>query len=245
MGQPKLLDTMTIRRFVNANRSIIYGTLMGDSYIMSRGSGSAMRILHAEDQKALVMHKYDLFREVAPTAPRSFPHTKWGQPKWYFWTACDTEWQRVWSVFHQNCVPRIVNGRKYHYKVVTPQILSEIDDRGMALWIMDDGSYAYGHQEMNPEKPMRSFRLHTEGYTLDENNLIADWLKSKYDVDATVLSSKKCLKDGTPVEYWFIRIGWREFEKIAKRVEPYVIPEMAFKIGHAPSQDKGQLAAAS
>jgi len=241
MGRPKLLDTLTIRRFINKNRSVVYGTMLGDAYIMSRGSGSGLRILHAEDQKDLVMHKYDLFHEVAPTPPRSFPHEKWGQPKWYFWTACDTEWQRVWSTFHQNCRTEVFGGKKVRCKVVTRQILKEIDDRGLAMWIMDDGSYTYGHQTSNPKLEMNFFRLHTEGYTLDENRLVAKWLHDRYGVSATITESKKFLKDGSPRTYHLIRIGWQEFEKIAKRVKKFIIPSMTHKIGTGPLQDNGQL----
>lgn len=241
VGQPKLVDTLTVRRFINKTRSVIYGTMLGDSYIMSRGTGSALRVLHAEDQKDLVMHKYEIFRKVAPTPPRSFPHEKWGQPKWYFWTACDVEWQKVWSIFHQNCRTYRWNGQNVRYKVVTKQILKEVDDLGLAMWIMDDGSYTYGHQDLPPYQPMNVFRLHTNGYTYDENLLIVRWLKDRYDVSATILNVTGKLKSGALRQYHVIRIGWREFEKITKRVKRFVIPSMQHKIGAGPLQDKRQL----
>ena len=214
--------------------------MLGDSSIINRGSHATFRVLHAEDQKALVMHKYSLLQEVSPRPPRFYLH-KWGQPKWYFYTGSDSEWQRVWSTFHQNCRTKIINGKKSCCKTVTRQILSALDDHGMAMWIMDDGSYTYGHQTRNPECPMHVFRLSTEGYTFEENELILQWLKERYDVDATINQSKKILKDGTPVTYFFIRVGWRQFEKISKRVAPFIIPSMTYKIGLGPLRDNGQL----
>jgi hypothetical protein len=239
MGRPKLLDTLTIRRFVNTNRPIIYGTMLGDASIINRGSHATLSISHAEDQKALVFHKWNLFREVAPTPPRSYPCEKWGQPKWYFHTACDVEWQKIWSIFHQNCRTAVFNGRKVCYKVVTPQILREVDDGGLALWVMDDGSYTYGHQTHNVGKPLNFFRLHTEGYTFAENRLVAEWFRERYGVSVTILRSFKHLKDGTPREYFNIRIGWKEYERIVAKIEPYVIPEMRHKLGYGPPRTMG------
>jgi len=240
VGRPKLIDTLTIRRFINIHRSIIYGMMLGDSSIINRGSHATLRVLHAEDQKELVMHKYGLLREVAPTPPRCHLN-KWGQPKWYFQTACDSEWQRVWSTFHQDSKTKIVCGKKVIPKVVTPQILKEVDDVGLAMWVMDDGSYTYGHQRYNPERPMNVFRLHTEGYTKEENELIARWFFEKYEVEPTIASCRKQLSDGSLAEYFLIRIGWRQFEKVAKRIERHIIPSMRHKIGAGPLQDKEQL----
>jgi hypothetical protein len=241
MGQPKLVDTLTIRKFINTHRGIIYGMMLGDSSVINRGAHAAFRVLHAEDQKSLVFHKWEQMKEVAPTPPRAYLH-KWGQPKWYFYTACDVEWQKVWSIFHQDNKVQVLCGKRTHIKVVTPQILSQVDDRALAHWIMDDGSYTYGHQQLHPEKPMNVFRLHTEGFSRGENELMAEWFRKKYGVNPTVLPSKKVLQDGTRRTYWFIRIGWRDFEKVAERVSPYIIPSMVHKIGRRPPQDKGQLA---
>lgn len=238
MGRPKSVDTLTVRRFVNKNRSLIYGMLLGDSSIINRGSHAMLRVYHAEDQKALVMYKYELLKEVAPTPPKVY-QCKWGQPKWYFYTAADTEWQKVWSTFHQDSIPKVVNGKKVFYKRVTQRILDALDDQGLAFWIMDDGSYT-GRQAHNASLPMWKFTLHTEGYSREENDLIAGWFRKRYGISATAMQSKKKLKDGTDVNYWFIRIGWREFDKIVPCVEKYIHPSMVHKIGF--SRDKEQLA---
>lgn len=239
MGRPKLLDTLTIRRFVNMNRPIIYGTLLGDASIINRGSHATLSVSHAEDQKALVFHKWKLFHEVAPTEPRSYPCEKWGQSKWYFHSACDVEWQKIWSIFHQDCRTAFFGGRKVCYKVVTPQILREVDDKGLALWVMDDGSFTYGHQTHSVCKPLRFFRLHTEGYTFAENRLVAEWFREKYGTSVTIGRSRKILSDGSSREYFNIRIGWKEYEKIVQRIEPYIIPEMRHKLGYGPPGTMG------
>jgi len=86
---------------------------------------------------------------------------------------------------------------------------------------------------------MHWFRLHTEGYTFEENALIVAWFNEVYGVRATINTVHKALKDGSPRTYFCVRIGHEEFKKIACRVEPYIIPSMRYKIGF--SQDKGQL----
>jgi hypothetical protein len=240
MGRPKMVDTLTVRKFVNKHRPVLYGMMLGDSSIINRGSHAMFRVYHAEDQKDLVFHKYELLKEVAPTPPKVYD-CKYGQPKWYFYTASDVEWQRLWSIFHQDAPPRVVNGKKIFYKKVTSEILRGLDDRGLAMWIMDDGSYTYGHQKTNPSIPMHFFRLSTEGYSLPENELIASWFKEKYGVTSSIYASHKKLKDGTSREYFYIRIGWREFEKIVPRVKPHIISSMTYKIGMGSSQDNGQL----
>ena len=107
-------------------------------------------------------------------------------------------------------------------KTVTIDWLSQISSEGLAWWYFDDGSLT-----LSPEGSP-AIHLHTEGYALTENQLIADWL-TKLGYPATVKSYRK----GTQrILYYYIGLNARTSRQWLADLQPYAIPSMAYKFGN-------------
>lgn len=239
-GKP---DVLTVRKFVNLNRGIIYGMMLGDATIDGRGENARMRIRHCESQMEYVLYKHGLLREVAASEPSALRWSN-GHVVWGFCTSTSTEWQSVWSRFHQDSKAEVhirPDGRTVciHRKVLTAEILRDLNDHGLAIWIMDDGCLDV-HRNESRRCWSKRLVLSTDGFTADENRMIQAWFLERYEVSARISPNCYRLKDGTVKRSTRIRIGWSEYQKMIPRLERYFIPSMRYKI--EPSQDKGRLA---
>ena len=235
-----IVDALATRRFINKHRSFVYGMMLGDGSIDSRGSSAFFSVKHAEDQKDLIFYKWKIMEEVAPVPPvRSEKVQPNCQPTWKFRSARNSEWQRIWSVFHENCRTAIVNGVKWTYKVVNERILNEVQDDGLAVWIMDDGTCNYRKWPDRPLPCPAELELCTSSFSTAENELIVAWLKKKYDVQATISTRMQKLMNGERRPYHTVRMGLASILKILPRVYPYILPSFRYKIGLP--QDKGRL----
>ncbi len=81
------------------------------------------------------------------------------------------------SIFSKCCA-------KSGKKVVTRRWLDLIEPLGLAVWYADDGSI--NEHTCNDGSVSRIITLHTEGYTKEENDLLAGWLLQKWGVNAEV-----------------------------------------------------------
>jgi hypothetical protein len=233
------LGVLEVRNFVNRNRGLIYGTMLGDASIDGRGRDARVRIRHAESQKDYVFHKYDLLKLVAASAP--YPEIWVSGTVWSFCTSTSEEWQRVWSTFHQNSPAQIrvlPNGKTVRFcrKVVTEQILRDLDDHGLALWIMDDGNFDV-HYNKRRRCYAKRLTLSTDGYSVEENELILRWFLERYGVVGRKSRNRYRLKDGSTKTSCRIRISWTGYQKLIPRIEKFFIPSMRYKL--EPPQDKG------
>jgi len=231
---------LEVRKFVNLHRGVIYGMILGDGTIFRGGHKSFMTIRQCANQKEYLFHKHMLLKPMASGDP-SFYVEKGDYVMWGFGTTRSTEWQRIWSTFHQDSpveIRTLSNGKtiRYHRKVVTKHILKELDDHGVAIWFMDDGCLGVWYNKARRHKAKR-FVLSTDGFTLEENELIRSWFLERYGVVAQIGHNNYTLKNGTKKRSCRIRISWTEYQKLIPRIERYIIPSMRYKI--EPPQDKG------
>lgn len=243
----KHVDTLTVRRFVNTHRSILYGMMLGDASINPRGKKAMMELGHSEAQKEYVFYKYDLLKPMVRAAPKMIMSSVNGKewPTWRFRTSGDVEWQKLWSIFHENCrVEHYSNGTRKLYKTVNQRILDQLDDHGMAIWFMDDGSSSHKYRKDKLKVVNHNVKLCTHGYTEEENKLISGWLDLRYGISSVVYKDKNYLKDGTLRVYFNIYFRWKDWrDKMAPRLEQYFVPSLRHKLGSP--QDKGRLEAES
>lgn len=235
-------QVLQVRRFINLHRGVIYGMMLGDATIEGRGSDARLRVRHAVSQKEYVLHKHGIFSELATAEAKG---SLWGNGHevWGFDTSTSSEWQRVWSVFHQDMRVEIrqIGGREIRYcrKTVTQKILDGLDYQGIAFWFMDDGCLDVSYNKKWDFQGKR-FVLSTDGFTLPENELILKWFHDEHGLTARLSKNHYKLKDGSMRQSWRLRFAWTEYQKLIPKIERYFIPSMRYKI--EPSQDNGRLA---
>lgn len=117
------------------------------------------------------------------------------------------------SIFFDNkFVSSFHNGKN---KYITKDIINYISERTMAIWIMDDGSFA---------RPVRGdgyILLHTEGFSYEENCILSEVIKEKFNLTAQVQ------KQG---DYYILRFLTEDSAKLAEMVKDYIHPTLLYKI---------------
>jgi len=229
-------------RFIAENRGVLYGTILGDAtvtYIPSgkysssdghegRNGTCYLRIKHAADQRSLVEYKHEFMREIAgkiSIAP--YKGNLKGQDAYLFYTKNSIAWKKVYDEFYANA--RAVagqTGKVRRYKRVTREILDVLNDQGFAWWIMDDGCYSHSN------KGYGFFRLSTQGFSYDENELIKQWITDRYGVKGSLqINARRGVNPMSAQDTFVLYIGEKDFMPIKERVEPFIIPSLRHKIG--------------
>jgi len=79
--------------------------------------------------------------------------------------------------------------RRDHKKHVTKEWLDLLDPLGLAVWYADDGSLNVHTCPDGTQVPV--IALHTEGFSKDEQELLAGWLHWKWGIEAQVKTSRE------------------------------------------------------
>lgn len=101
------------------------------------------------------------------------------------------------------------NGRKsYNWGL----ILNHLTAKGLAYWIMCDGSL---------QKNRKSIILHTQSFSHEENKMCANELAQRFGLDCQVIQHKKI--------YWVLYIVGPK-NRIVDLVKPYFHSSMYYKL---------------
>jgi len=101
-------------------------------------------------------------------------------------------------------------------KAVTKEVLSTLDEHGLAIWYMDDGYLAQS----------RYVELCTHGFTKEENNLIADFLNDEWQLEAKVYYQKPRKKSGGG---YFIHLSKFGSMRFLTLINNFVLKELRYK----------------
>lgn len=206
------------REFVNAHRSLIYGMLLGDSCITHVSNSYYMVTTHGAVQEDYLRYKQRLLAPISRsvTFQRRAGYT--GGGCYYMATKCHQVWTELRAFFYDE-------QQNPPYKKINGQILDALGDEGVAIWFMDDGSLSH-RREKKSGSLYETFTLATHSWSRDDVETIRSWFLQRYDAEG-VVSPQKDKRNGKT--YWRMTFGRCAFERILKRVAPYVIGSMEYK----------------
>lgn len=202
-------------------RSAIIGMVLGDASLsrnrFSDGSyaGNALlRMAHSIKQRKYLEWKRDIVQPMF-----GYPlelHDKYAfakgkrYPVSWLVTRVNPQLTRLYRLMYDPTTGR---------KRVTTKALDMLDDRAVAIWYMDDGclSKTVGRGA--------TVILATNSFTLDENELIRDWLFSRYGVSFNINVHSH---SGT----YNLRRGISDACKLLDAIAPYVIESMRYKVDY-------------
>ena len=109
-----------------------------------------------------------------------------------------------------------INGKKR----VKSNLLNRLTDLGLAIWYMDDGCLSLGRK--NGLINRRNLFLNTQGFGLEGNILIKEWLLSKYNISSNINKNRG----------FRLRLNTSNTLKFIEIVSPFVklVPCMQYKI---------------
>lgn len=189
--------------------SIIYGSLLGDAYAEKRLGGIGTRIsFYQEDTHLKYIYYIHSLLSVAGYCNDNLPLPKkrlGNKGKVRKIVRLHT-----WTYTSFNFIRN--EWYKDNKKCVPNNISEYLNPLALAIWIMDDGS-----------KVGKGLKFSTNSFTYEECNLLVNVLYNNFNLKASV--------QGTGVKDQYIIYIWKEsIPTLYSIIEPYIIPEMKYKI---------------
>jgi hypothetical protein len=190
----------------NNLKDILIGLLLGDLYAQKRSTkgNTLLRFEQGFLHKEYIDHLYDLFKSYCVSEPKvanRLPNKVTGKI-----------YTRVtFNSMSLPCFNELHNLFYQEGKKVVPDNIGEIlTPLGLAYWIADDGSWDHS-----------TLRLYTNGYTLEEVNLLAKTLTDNFNLICTIIKDE---------DRHTIRIACKSVSCLQTLLTPIMPPMMKYKI---------------
>ena len=95
----------------------------------------------------------------------------------------------------------------------TKEILNQLEPLGLAVWIMDDGTFSYHGNRIN---------IATNDFSFNEQLLIKEWFQKKYDIIPKIYKQNN---------QFYISFGVKDTKRLVNIVKSFIIPPMKYKVG--------------
>lgn len=184
---------------------LIIGSLLGDASIRQREKNSCFRFSHSIKQKEYALYKKEILRDFNLSEFREVKR-KFGE---HFIHAIDFA-TKTHPVFNYYRDLFYKNGRK----VVTNEILCQLNAKSLAYWICDDGSY---------NNKQGYIILCTNAFSFNEHELMKDFFNKKFGLSPTI-----GFRDG---KYYYLRFKQEDSRKLINLIKPFIPLSMMYKIG--------------
>lgn len=191
-------------------REMIVGTLLGDGCMSGHGRKNLsyrLYIGHCGAQRDLVLCKKAYLGNLVNVIRDGYD--KKGYSFCCFCTVTHNEFKFFYDLFYEN-----------DKKIIRDELINYLSPRALAFWIMDDGSNGN-----------TNLRLHTEGFTKEENIKLQGMLKASFD-----LRCKICTFERNNKEYSYLSFNKENTIKLSKLTEEYFVDCMKYKLYAAPQR---------
>ena len=184
---------------------LIIGSLLGDASVRQRDRNCCFRVSHSVKQREYIEWKLNQLRllEICEFAEKK---RKIGEHEVHIInlsTKTHPALNYYRTLFYKE-------GRK----VISNEILNQLNPRSIAVWICDDGSYS---------NKQGNITLCTNAYSLEEHHLMKEFFKERFGLDPTI-----GFRDG---KYYYLRFKKEDSKKLINLVEPFIPVCMLYKIG--------------
>ncbi len=202
---------LTYPLLTQRQREYILGAVLGDDALSAHGQSLNARLVTCQslDHKPYLFWKYHLLENFTLSPPRVIQSPRYDRIHQLvrFHTRATPEI----TILYKLCYP---NGRKF----VSLEWLQQLSAFSLAVWYMDDGTYA----------PQRDFSvLYTGAFSFREQQLIIKYLKMRWGITGCVIQRNRrqwCLR--------FSRLGTQQFLKIIRPHIESEVPSMRYKLGY-------------
>lgn len=193
-------------KLTKKQREVLIGLMLGDAHLETRSKGHTYRlkIEQSKAHAAYVRHLYQLFAAWVRTPPQIKVVKSRGhvsQNEW-FQTLSHGAFRFYAHQFYQD-------GRK-----CVPRLIHRwLTPRALAYWFMDDGSIKSAQS--------KGVLINTQGFTLREVQHLCRVLDGNFDLKTKPRKQR---------EGYQIYISGKSYERFRESIEPYLIPEMFYKL---------------
>ncbi len=195
-------------------KDILIGILLGDGYIYSRNNNKTYGIKFEWGYKSkdYIFHIYDIFNDYILSPPKLYTRiNKNGNEvkTWRMETYSDKIFNELGDLF-------IIDKRK---TITNNLIKNNLTNIGLTYWYMDDGGRAY----YKNKRSLTDFAciLNTQGFTVDEVNILINELNIKFNLNTTLNFNKNL-----PIIY----ISNKDYIKLYNIINPYILDIFRYKL---------------
>lgn len=216
MENPQRLDEPRLP-YKREKIGILIGMLLGDASITKRYNNK-ITISHGEKQKEYLLWKLRMLESLGMRGykVRSQVHNSFGPETVGYIVDVADDVKIPWLY------RKMYGSGK---KKLTINLLRHLNPYGLAMWYMDDGSRNHrggGRRGYDAEY----FCLNTQGFSLEEHELMRSWFKKKYNITTSIQKDK---------HYHKLYFGGNGQANIfMDMVRPYIHPTMDYKVCRAP-----------
>lgn len=200
-------NTQKELQFTDEQLQIFLGGLLGDSclYIPNDCKNAMFIFKHSLVQEKYCLWKYNKLKNLCFKPIYSSQFDK-RTNKTYYGITIKSFTNSLFTPYN-DLFYKINKNSKCRTKYINPQILSKVNDLGLAIWFQDDGF-----------KSKSGYLISTNCYSLEDWEQIASFFLYKYNIIV------KRLKSG--VTY----IPSKYVEKFNSIIEPYIHPDCLYKL---------------
>ena len=184
--------------------------ILGDASISKRHSQASIKFEQGYKQTEFLLHLFELFKGYCfmskPGKRISLNGVRKGLLKsLWFKTFSHPSFTEIWNLFYFN--------KSNKKSIKKDLVLKHLTDKGLAYWIMCDGSI---------QKDLLTMVLHTQSFSYEENLLLSNELNEKFKLNSQVISHKK--------KYWVIKFHSNDALNLRNLIKPYIHSSLNYKI---------------
>lgn len=188
---------------------IAIGMVISDACMYKNSTQALIKFEQGYKQEEFLLHLFYLFKGycfmLEPGKRKFLYGVKKGSVKsLWFKTFSHYSFTEIWNLFYIDNSKKIINKNL---------IKMHLTARGLAYWIMGDGSL---------QSDKKTMILHTQSYSYVENLTLSKELNEKFGFRTEVIPHK--------IKYWVIKFNSKDATILCKLISPYVHSSLAYKI---------------
>jgi hypothetical protein len=193
-------------------KEIAIGMILSDACMYKKSNHALIKFEQGYIQEEFLIHLFSLFKSYCFMVEPGKRLDLYGERKgliksFWFKTFSFYSFDEIWNLFY------IKSNDKAIKTIQEGLILNHLTDRGLAYWIMGDGS-------LNKDK--KTMILHTQSYTKTENLILSRELNEKFGFRSEVILHKK--------KYFVVKFHSKDALTLHNLIKPYIIESMKYKI---------------
>jgi len=193
-------------------KEIAIGMILSDACMYKKSNHALIKFEQGYIQKEFLIQLFSLFKSYCFMVEPGKRIDLYGERKgliksFWFKTFSFYSFDEIWNLFY------IKSNDKAIKTIQEDLILNHLTDRGLAYWIMGDGS-------LNKDK--KTMILHTQSYTKTENLILSRELNEKFGFRSEVILHKK--------KYFVVKFNSKDALTLHNLIKPYIIESMKYKI---------------
>lgn len=193
-------------------KEIAIGMILSDACMYKKSNHALIKFEQGYIQEEFLIHLFSLFKSYCFMVEPGKRIDLYGERKgliksFWFKTFSFYSFDEIWNLFY------IKSNDKAIKTIQEGLILNHLTDRGLAYWIIGDGSL---------QKDRKTMILHTQSYTKTENLILSRELNEKFGFSSEVILHKK--------KYFVIKFNSKDAITLHNLIKPYIIESMKYKI---------------